>query len=90
MLAAITWLSLQHNNFTALPPALATATSLEGLDLSNCTALQLGPADVDALLAGKPQLRHLALAGSALPAAAEHLLQTAPQVKQVQFVKFWA
>ncbi|KAL4443522.1 hypothetical protein ABPG75_011259 [Micractinium tetrahymenae] len=60
-LSGLTSLDLSGNAFTALPPALALATSLVRLDLSDNTSMPLTTGDLDALLALSPRLSSLLL-----------------------------
>ena len=54
----MTLLSLSENAFTAIPPALASASSLRYLTLVDNPSLVLTAAGID-ILAALPALRHL-------------------------------
>ena len=73
--AALTWLDLDDNAFTRVPPALEAATALVSLQL-RCKTLRVGTSDTEALLAGKPNLRRLRC--YLLPGVYEHLQEAAP------------
>jgi hypothetical protein len=65
--AGLSWLDLSHNLFTALPPALAAATSLRTLELvSRRHDLALTRQDVDILLR-MPHLHTLVINSASTP-----------------------
>ncbi|KAL4443572.1 hypothetical protein ABPG75_011309 [Micractinium tetrahymenae] len=80
-LPGVTSLDLHGNAFTALPPALAAATSLARLDLSRMDSMALSVAEVDGLLASSPRLTRLQLSGDR-PNVNEHLQRAAPHIKR--------
>ncbi|KAL4443523.1 hypothetical protein ABPG75_011260 [Micractinium tetrahymenae] len=80
-LSGLTSLNLAGNAFTSLPPALARATSLVCLNLSNMDSMALSTADVDALLARCPRLASLRLwCNGGRPAVCKRLLCIAPHL----------
>ncbi|KAL4443573.1 hypothetical protein ABPG75_011310 [Micractinium tetrahymenae] len=82
-LSGLTSLDLASNAFTALPPALARATSLVSLDLSHMDCMAVTTADVDALLARRPRLARLQLACTGgRPDVFEHLQRVTPHIKR--------
>ena len=65
--AGLTWLDLSHGSYNTLPPALAGATALRGLEMVDCRDLALTTHDIDNILLHMPHLHTLALDTSALP-----------------------
>ncbi|KAL4443580.1 hypothetical protein ABPG75_011317 [Micractinium tetrahymenae] len=81
-LSGLTSLSLRGNAFTALPPALAHASSLAHLDLRDMDSMPISTADVDAVLAHSPRMSCLLLSGTEnWRDLYQHLWRTAPHVK---------
>lgn len=81
--AGLRELSLAYNEFTHLPPALATATALEQLD---CNGLDPALLSEDALeiLSGLPHLRGLCL--DSFPQGWQRRL---PHVQERPYIAFW-
>ncbi|KAL4443582.1 hypothetical protein ABPG75_011319 [Micractinium tetrahymenae] len=81
-LSGLTSLNLLMNLLSALPSSLAAATALEELDVTLNNSLPLTPADMDALLASHPRLRHLRIfAGFDRSEVCQHVWRTAPHIR---------
>ena len=72
--AGLTWLDLSYG-FPVLPPVLADATAMRGLELVGCPNLALTMHDVDSILLRMPHLRTLAIDVSTTPPRVLRALQ---------------